>query len=475
MPANATPTNISGRVAAAAIGQFMPIRSDGQPASAGDAIIGFTQASGAANSRVPVAVDGSSIAWAGGAISDGDLLQVGPGGTLIDWEGGAIVGRALNAAAVGDKVECLIFTQGGSERFNRPMLRVITMGDSITQYTTSSGWMLYVEMVSNGRVRLVKDAAVAGNTINQMIDRFAADVLPYASQADEIWVMAGTNDTAQADSSATHVSEISQLLSLARATGLRVRLFALPPRDNQITRALTYREIQSAVAIKMGVDFFDPWQSCIDPATGGFIAADTLDGVHPSASGHTKAGQAVVAHLNIPTSHAIALPVQNAANGGMLTNPLFVTDSNADGLADGLGVSGGGVPSLVASTFGNKQRLTATAQTNPTYIQLNPLLTVVPGRVYSVKGKLTVSGTGHMWGLRMRWQTSGSVDTNNLYPWQGQANASGEFEFRVTAPSDATKLAVHWSMQRQAAAANYTATMDMEQLQVVDLTAIGLG
>ncbi len=109
MPANSIPLNISGRVAASAIGEFWPIRADGQPASSGEAIIGFTQASAPAGSRVPVAVDGSTIAWAGTAISDGDWLQVGTGGTVVPYAGGAVVGRALNAALAGEKVECLLF------------------------------------------------------------------------------------------------------------------------------------------------------------------------------------------------------------------------------------------------------------------------------------------------------------------------------------------------------------------------------
>lgn len=354
-------------------------------------------------------------------------------------------------------------------------LRVITMGDSITQYGSSSGWMLYVEMVSNGRVRLVKDAAVAGNTINDMLARFATDVTPYIGQADEIWIMAGTNDAGASDSNATHASEISQLVALGLATGLRVRLFALPPRDNQLVRADTFRQIQSAVALKMGVDFFDPWQSCINPATGGYNAADTLDGVHPSAAGHTKAGQAVVACLGIPTNHAIALPTQNAANAGMLANPLFVTDTNVDGLADGLSTSGGATVSLVPSTFGNIQRMAVSSFAGSAYIQLNPVLVVVPGNTYAVRGKFSATGTGHSWGIRLRWQTSLSADTGNTYPWVGQANASGEFEFRAQAPSDAVKLTIHWVMQKQPAAANYTATLDMEQLQVYDLTALGIG
>ena len=354
-------------------------------------------------------------------------------------------------------------------------LRVITIGDSISAYGSASGWMLYVEMVSNGRVKLVRDAAIAGNTTEQMVARFATDVTPYASRADELWIMAGANDVNQGDSSQTFGSQLADLIQMGLDVGLRVRVFVMPPNDTNISNALKFREVTTAVAMLKGVDCMDPWQGCINPSTGGFNAADTIDGVHPSAAGHTKAGQAVVAALNIQTSHNIALPVQNAANGGMVTNPLFVTDSNADGLADGWGSSGSGVPSLVAGTFGNKQRFTATALTGPTYIQNNPILTVVPGNVYSVRGKLTVSGTDHNWYLRIRWQTAGSIDTGNTYPWNGQANATGEFEFRVTAPADATKLAVQFSLLKQAAKPNYSAVLDIEQFQIVDLTAIGLG
>lgn len=353
-------------------------------------------------------------------------------------------------------------------------IRVITMGDSITQYGSASGWMLYVEMTSNRRVRVVKDAAVAGETVDQMIARFSTDVTPYADQADELWIMAGTNNAALGESNSVFAPKMSTLIDLGIATGLRVRVFNIPPRDNVIAVANTMRECISAVAMQKGVNCYDPWQGVINPATGGYNAADTIDGVHPSAAGHTKAGQAVVASLNIPATHAIALPVQNAANGGMMTNPLFVTDTNADGLADGWGSGGAGVASLVASTFGNKQRFTATALTGPTYIQNNPILTVVPGNVYSIKGKLTVSGTDHNWYLRLRWLTSGSVDTGNLYPWTGQANATGEFEFRATAPSDATQLTVQFSLLKQAAKPSYSAVLDIEQFQIVNLTAIGL-
>ncbi len=132
MPANSIPLNIAGRVAAAAIGQFTPIRADGQPAVFGDSVIGFTQASGLAGSRVPVAVDGSSIGWAGADIADGDFLQVGDAGTVIPWAGGTIVGRALNAAATGDHVEVLLITAMPREGDGLGGT-VLEIGDSLTE------------------------------------------------------------------------------------------------------------------------------------------------------------------------------------------------------------------------------------------------------------------------------------------------------------------------------------------------------
>lgn len=195
-------------------------------------------------------------------------------------------------------------------------LRVIVIGDSITQYGSASGWMLYVEMASNGAVKLVKDAAVAGQKTYEMWPRFATDVAPYADKADELWIMAGANDVSDGRTSAQFAGDLQKLIRMGLDVGLRVRVFVMPPNDTNINNALKFREVTTAAAMAEGVDCFDPWQDCINPATGGFVSADTVDGVHPSAAGHTKAGQAIVAALNIPTTHRIALPILNAANGG---------------------------------------------------------------------------------------------------------------------------------------------------------------
>ena len=63
MPANATPTLRSGRIAAAAIPAYAPVKADGNLAAAGEAIIGIAEAAAASGKRLSVVVDGSAEAW----------------------------------------------------------------------------------------------------------------------------------------------------------------------------------------------------------------------------------------------------------------------------------------------------------------------------------------------------------------------------------------------------------------------------
>lgn len=108
MPANATPLLRSGRVALAAIPAYAPVQADGSPALAGEEIVGIAEAACSAGQRVSLVVHGSAEAWAGAAIADGQRLQVGPNNTVVPLSTGSLIGRALNAAAAGDKVEVLL-------------------------------------------------------------------------------------------------------------------------------------------------------------------------------------------------------------------------------------------------------------------------------------------------------------------------------------------------------------------------------
>ena len=113
MPANSTPLLKTGRIAAADLPAYCPVGPDGSAAAYGAPILGITEASAKSGSRVSVVVSGSTEAWAGAVIPDGALLQVGPNNTVVPAANGAVIGRALNGANAGDKVEVLLSAAAG--------------------------------------------------------------------------------------------------------------------------------------------------------------------------------------------------------------------------------------------------------------------------------------------------------------------------------------------------------------------------
>lgn len=112
MAASAIPELVIGLTAGAAIAQFQPVTAAGAVATAAGNAVGFAQLAAASGSRVPVAVLGSSIAIAGGAINPGDAVKVHTTVTKVVAQGGTgtIIGRYIGtvAAADGDQIEVLI-------------------------------------------------------------------------------------------------------------------------------------------------------------------------------------------------------------------------------------------------------------------------------------------------------------------------------------------------------------------------------
>lgn len=95
-------------IAAVALAAERVVGRDGNYATAGEAAFGVTNTSGAAGDRVPVDVQGTTIATAGEAFDDGDYLEVGANGKLVLHDAGICVAQALqDAGADGDRVEVL--------------------------------------------------------------------------------------------------------------------------------------------------------------------------------------------------------------------------------------------------------------------------------------------------------------------------------------------------------------------------------
>jgi len=121
MASNATSLLTQGIIAQAAIAKNQPITKTGTVAAAGGTCIGFSQTSAAIGERVGVTVLGSGIGVAGGTIAANAALQVGANGTVITQSTGAIIGRAMNAAVIGDHVEVFIAPHGNVSSGENPV------------------------------------------------------------------------------------------------------------------------------------------------------------------------------------------------------------------------------------------------------------------------------------------------------------------------------------------------------------------
>lgn len=398
-----------------------------------------------------------------------------------DISGAVSANYTLGAADLGKVVSCkvsgLVYgptgqTVGGVivvEPFVIPS-RVIPIGDSITASTSTGSWVDPAVLDSCGRIVMVRNAGIGGNTTQQMIDRFATDVAAYAS--DEIWIQAGTNDVGTL-TDAQFAAKLGTLIDLAVATGRIIRVGNIPPKDTNIAAALSFRaNVIPTVCAEKGVHCFDLWADTIDPSDGGFYSTDTVDGVHPSNAGFLKAKTKLLDELGVATSTYLSLATTNDAAGGMLANRLFQTDTNADGVAD-LWTTGGSATfakSLVPSDYGNKQQIACVAQSSDMYLQTSPPLTVVAGNKYKLKCKIAVIGENMIWALRIRWQTAASVDVSSSYPLNCIVDASGEFEGDFVAPATAARLNIQLRVYNQSGK-QVTATASIERCSVQNLGA----
>ena len=164
--------------------------------------------------------------------------------------------------------------------------QVVFMGDSITE-----GWKYGdPNFYTHGWI----DRGISGQTTQQMLLRFPADVLALHPRA--VHIMAGTNDVAGNTGPTTLdaiVGNIAAMVTLAKAAGIRVVLAATPPaakftwaadlKPAPVIAALNAR--LHALAAHEHVTFVD-YAPVLATSDGAMRDALTLDGVHPNAKGY---------------------------------------------------------------------------------------------------------------------------------------------------------------------------------------------
>lgn len=161
-----------------------------------------------------------------------------------------------------------------------PIAGLVTLGDSIT----AGAWPGDI-VAADGKVILLHNAGVGGNTTAQMLARLSTDVL--AQSPDVVTVMGGTNDVGQNVPQETTIANLRAIVEAIKAANVKVVLLTIPPRTDP-SFAAPIRSLNAtiqALAGSEGVALADIYPA-LAQADGTYAPGLTADGVHPSVAGN---------------------------------------------------------------------------------------------------------------------------------------------------------------------------------------------
>jgi lysophospholipase L1-like esterase len=271
----------------------------------------------------------------------------------------------------------------------------VAIGDSMTAYNSPVGdpgryghvWWNLLGIATKGKLRFDGFFATAGYTIAQIKDTHLPSVLAMNPKPGSCFVMCGTNDIVGGarptnQNRADYQSICTQLL----AVGICPVILTIAPHadPNRSVWITAFNAWLRDLASRNGFPILDFNDILVDPTTGGFKSGmlDPTDPtfVHPSRAGHTLiatvgAADAVFTARFPDGQPYLSRGINDSAN---LLDPygLFLTDTNADGIADGWtsALITGTTASLVddGSVRGKWQRLSkVNAATGNAYIYRN--------------------------------------------------------------------------------------------------------
>ena len=169
---------------------------------------------------------------------------------------------------------------------------VAFMGDSITQYW-GGGAPAYPTIPITTLVPGSIDAGVAGDTTDQMQQRFASDVL--SQNPDIVVILGGTNDLRLYESPS--IDNIAAMADAAATAGIHVVIGTVPPSELWLgSTFLTQAETGPAIgrfnsqlvqlAFAQGYTLVDYWSAMVNadgsPNENLFLS----DHIHPNADGY---------------------------------------------------------------------------------------------------------------------------------------------------------------------------------------------
>lgn len=259
----------------------------------------------------------------------------------------------------------------GSVLGARPGNRFVFLGDSITQGSDQistdfrgTAWPIIASVRSGGRITHVRNAGIGGNTTQNMIDRFDADVTPHAPAV--VSVLAGTNDSTPAGFVAW-TSQMTTLIGMIRRIRAVPIMATVPPNNGSAARKQTIMRQNAWIrnfANRAGITVIDFYTLLADPANGNYKSAYYNDGTHPNAAGYAAMG-ALYSDTVSPTLPAFS-PMLTADDGdpyNLISGGCFTAASGTAlpaGWTDNAGVPSGSTLSYVTDPAVPGQVLTVT-------------------------------------------------------------------------------------------------------------------
>ncbi|OPX65652.1 MAG: GDSL-like Lipase/Acylhydrolase [Methanomassiliicoccales archaeon PtaB.Bin215] len=177
------------------------------------------------------------------------------------------------------------------------MVTVVCIGDSLTGGSGASTDYKYPSRLGGYIGGVVVNKGTTSDKTSEILARFATDVVSYSPSKVFIW--GGTNDIIHDVEMATIKANLTAMLALASAAGVKVYLLNTIPRNSFTEAQNTALETLNAWIAGQasgGVVAVDVWTPIKDPLDSTQIAAayDSGDGTHLNGDGYLKIVQAVV-------------------------------------------------------------------------------------------------------------------------------------------------------------------------------------
>ena len=294
-------------------------------------------------------------------------------------------------------------TEGKAERSGN---RVVFLGDSTTRgygadapingqtsRRMTNNWPVFATIAADQKFTLGKNSGVTGNTTQQMIDRFDADVTAYSPAV--VTIMGGRNDIDYAVPLATYMANIETLVAKVREIGaVPVLCTPLPTNTTTTNTAGVTRRQQIATWAKWvrkyaydnRIPLIDFFTLAVDETTGGLKASfGATDGIHPHWAGYGMMGAYAAPLLaEVVPPYVPNLPATGGDTDNLLVDPLFL------GTPGGDGVPAGGWSKFSSATWATYSAVTRSGWAGKA-LQIDAAATTGGGTQAQVKQTIAVS------------------------------------------------------------------------------------